>query len=273
VEKYDEKSKIEFLRASVNRFYIVPDSLCDTLFDMEFAQLPVYLRERIYSLDIVIQKELEVLRINSDEYRHWWQLASELRESKMMCFKRCIDLFLVSIMILPAGLIVALAGIIVKMSDGGPIFYRQKRLGQYGSEFVIIKIRSMCVDSEKTGARWAGADDKRVTGIGRLLRLTRIDELPQLWNIARGDMSFVGPRPERPELYSIIVKELPEFYLRLACKPGLTGWAQVNYPYGASIHDAKMKLLYDLFYIDKFGFILEMRVITRTIVAMVRGAR
>jgi lipopolysaccharide/colanic/teichoic acid biosynthesis glycosyltransferase len=255
------------------RVYIVGDSSdCDKI-GLDVPSVFPRFREKIFSLSAIVEKELEVTLLETYQFRCWWEITTHLRDRSFVGFKRGIDLVIVILLALPAVFLVFAVGIIVKMWDGGPIFYTQKRLGQYGDVFEIIKIRTMKINSEAAGAQWASTQDKRVTPVGRLLRMTRVDELPQLWNIACGQMALVGPRPERPEFYSTIEKEIPEFRLRLACKPGLTGWAQVNFPYGASVEDARMKLLYDLFYIKNAGFILEMRVITRTIVAMVKGAR
>ncbi len=236
-------------------------------------ELPFAVLERCCSFNYFVEKEYEFLDLRSVAYRDWWEVPTNLRGVGFPVIKRAIDVLCVFIMSLPAVIVLLVAAVAIRLSDAGPIFYYQKRLGQYGKLFTIIKLRTMKVDSEASGAMWAAVGDSRVTFIGKMLRKTRIDELPQLWNILRGEMSMVGPRPERPEFYSLIQTEIPQFGLRLACKPGLTGWAQINYPYGASINDAKMKLIYDLFYIKNAGFMMDMRVLTRTLVAMVKGAR
>ena len=188
-------------------------------------------------------------------------------------FKRSVDVVLSLLGLLagaPAG---ALAALCIAIQDRGPVIYSQIRIGVRNQPFKIYKFRTMRIDAEKGGPCWAEPDDDRVTHVGRLLRRTRMDELPQFWNILKGDMSFIGPRPERPEIIEQIEAELPYYRFRHVVKPGLTGWAQVNYPYGASIEDTREKLAYDLHYI-KYGSVLrEMNITLRTIVAMVRGAR
>ncbi len=235
--------------------------------------LPEKLCHLIVSRDIVTESLFEFVSLRSNFYKSWWEVQTKLRNSSFCFLKRAIDIFIVIIICIPALMVLAIAGAAIKLFDRGPIFYRQIRVGQFGKTFWIIKLRSMKVDSERQRPQWASVGDPRVTKVGRILRKSRIDELPQIWNVLIGEMSFVGPRPERPEFYSIIEKEVPEFSLRLVCKPGLTGWAQINYPYGASVEDSRMKLLYDLYYIKHAGLLLEFRIITRTLIAMIRGAR
>lgn len=180
--------------------------------------------------------------------------------------KRFYDLifaFILVIIILP--FIPIIAGLI-KLSSTGPIFYSQKRVGQNGKYFRIIKLRTMKADAEKeTGAVWAEENDPRITWFGRLLRKTRVDELPQLWNIVRGEMSFVGPRAERPEFHDKLRTSVPFYEERYIIKPGLTGWAQINYRYGSSVHDAAEKLQYDLYYIKNRSLVLDLGIILKTI--------
>ena len=262
-----------YFKRFYSRVYFVFARNVGDVSDSYIEAVPFKLRSRIVTLKAFFEMEYEIVDPDSEDSSYWWEVSTHLKAQSLGNFKRLLDLVLVGLLFFPAILVISVAGILVKLWDGGPIFYRQTRLGQYGREFSILKVRTMGVDSEKSGAQWATSGDKRITGIGRILRMTRIDELPQLWNIFCGEMSVVGPRPERPEFYSVIEKDIPKFRLRLACKPGLTGWAQVNYPYGASLHDARMKLLFDLYYLKNASFILELRVITRTVVAMVRGAR
>lgn len=174
---------------------------------------------------------------------------------------------------LPLTLLVALA---IKLDSRGPVFYRQERVGRHHRRFNILKFRSMTVDAEKPGtAVWAAVGDCRVTRVGRFIRLTRIDEIPQAINILRGDMAFVGPRPERPVFVEQLLAEVPHYADRAAVRPGLTGWAQVKYPYGASIEDARNKLCYDLWYIQKRSLWLDLRIILATVRVVLRlvGAR
>jgi sugar transferase (PEP-CTERM system associated) len=157
------------------------------------------------------------------------------------------------------------AALAVKLQDGGPVLYRQDRVTLGGRVFRIAKLRTMLVDAEKAGARWAAEGDPRVTAIGRFLRRTRLDELPQLFNVLRGDMALVGPRPERPEFIAELSAQLPLYHERHRVKAGLTGWAQVNYPYGASLDDARSKLSYDLYYVKNFNLLFDLRILLQTL--------
>ncbi len=153
-----------------------------------------------------------------------------------------------------------------RFSDPGPLFFAQERVGRGGRLFCVLKFRSMIVDAEKhSGAVWAEENDPRITPIGRFLRATRLDEVPQFWNVLRGDMSLIGPRPERPHFVAQLAKEIPFYRARHAVKPGLTGWAQVRYRYGASVEDSLIKLQYDLFYIKNQGVLLDMEILLKTI--------
>ena len=162
----------------------------------------------------------------------------------------------------------------IKWESAGPVFYKQDREGKDGNIFKIIKFRTMVTDAEKQGVLWAQENDPRVTKVGRFLRNTRIDEIPQLWNIFKGDMSFVGPRAERPEFRSKLKKEVPFYKERYLIKPGLSGWAQVKYKYGASITDTREKLQYDLYYIKHRSIAFDLAVILQTIrIALAGGGR
>ena len=180
--------------------------------------------------------------------------------------KRLLDLlisFSFFILVLPLLLITSLA---IKLSSKGPLLYEQTRVGLNEKEFKIIKFRSMEVNAEKkTGVVWAKDNDPRVTFVGKIIRRLRIDELPQLYNIIRGDMTLIGPRPERPEFVKELQKEIPYYSLRYAVKPGLTGWAQINYGYGASVGDALEKLQYDLYYIRHSSFLIDLKILLKTV--------
>jgi len=169
-----------------------------------------------------------------------------------------------------------LTAIAVKLSSPGPVFYRQRRVGTNGHVFTLYKFRSMYVDAEaRTGAVWASVDDPRITPIGRWLRKLRLDELPQLWNVVKGDMAIVGPRPERPEFVDLLAHQIPYYRQRLAVKPGITGWAQINHKYGDTELDAMIKLEYDLYYIKNVAPALDFYIIFHTIKVMLlsRGAQ
>lgn len=155
----------------------------------------------------------------------------------------------------------------IKWEDGweAPIFYRQMRVGHMGKNFGVMKFRSMRIDAEGDGkARWAQKNDDRITRVGRIIRLTRLDELPQIFNVLRGDMSFVGPRPERPEFVKDLEAQIPYYAERHRVKPGITGWAQLCYPYGASVEDARRKLEYDLYYVKNYNLFLDLMILLQT---------
>ncbi len=189
--------------------------------------------------------------------------------------KRAVDIVLAALLGLPVLVASPFIALAVTLDSPGPILYHQRRLGRAGSTFQIIKFRTMRKDAEQqTGAVWAQDNDPRVTRLGRFLRKTRIDELPQLWNIVKGEMSFVGPRAERPEFYEMLKKSVPFYEERYLINPGLTGWAQINYRYGSSIQDAAEKLQYDLYYIKNRSLILDFGIILKTInIAMRQGGR
>ena len=256
-----------------HRFYIIPDGALSQEFESAIVACGNLASSCVMSANQAFEREFECVDINWVNAHKWWEVESPLRRSQFILLKRILDLFLVSIIVVPALVVIGIAAIGIKLTDGGPIFYRQTRLGIFRKPFCILKIRTMVVHAEKAGAQWAGIGDPRVTWFGKLLRQTRIDELPQIWNIFLGDMSFIGPRPERPEFFSMIEKEYPLFGVRLLCKPGLTGWAQVNYPYGASISDSVVKLMYDMYYIKNANIFMEIKIMIRTVFAMVKGAR
>ncbi|PWT80624.1 MAG: hypothetical protein C5B44_05090 [Acidobacteria bacterium] len=167
--------------------------------------------------------------------------------------------------------IVVITSLLIRLESPGPIFYRQERVGKNGRAFVLVKFRSMRVDAEQEGPVWATKDDDRTTRVGRIIRKIRVDEIPQFWNILRGDMNFVGPRPERPHFVAQLALEIPYYEQRHLIAPGLTGWAQIKYPYGASIEDARQKLQYDLFYIKNQNLILDAIIMFETIKTILFG--
>lgn len=172
------------------------------------------------------------------------------------------------LMSLPIGIFTA---ILIKLDSRGPIFYKQERVGKNGEPFVLMKFRSMRTDAEASGPVWASKDDDRTTRVGAIIRKIRVDEIPQFWNILRGEMSFVGPRPERPHFVSQLAQEIPYYEQRHLIAPGLTGWAQIKYPYGASINDAREKLQYDLFYIKNQSLVLDAIILFETVKIILFG--
>jgi len=187
--------------------------------------------------------------------------------------KRPMDVALAGIGLLIGSPLMLLCAVLVRFTSPGPVIYTQTRVGRYGKPFKIYKFRTMRNDAEKGGAQWATAGDARVTTVGRLLRKTRLDELPQLWNILRGDMSLVGPRPERPEFVEHLRNQVPHYDLRHLVLPGLTGWAQVRFRYGASLDDSQRKLAFDLYYVRHCGLVFDLAICLRTLAAMAKGAR
>ena len=185
--------------------------------------------------------------------------------------KDAIDRVLGAILILLSLPITIPTAIAIKLDSPGSIFYSQIRTGLNGKKFKVHKFRSMRSDAEKLGIQWAQERDPRITRSGRLIRMTRIDELPQLWNVLKGEMSLVGPRPERPEFDSQLRQEIPYYDLRYLVKPGITGWAQVCYPYGASVEDAYQKVAYDLFYIKNYSLMLDATIALKTLRVVILG--
>lgn len=180
-------------------------------------------------------------------------------------FKRFLDIVLSIALFVVTSPILIISAIVIWFESPGPVFYFQERVGEKGRHFRMIKFRSMREDAEKDGAVWARVDDDRTTCYGRFIRKLRIDELPQLWNVFKGEMSFVGPRPERPMFVSKLEKTIPYYNIRHDVKPGITGWAQVCYPYGASEEDALRKIEYDLYYMKNLSISLDLVVVFKTI--------
>ncbi|MEX6587010.1 sugar transferase [Paraclostridium bifermentans] len=212
------------------------------------------------SLDTEIKSNNE-LKINKDKFgnKKWFYEI----------YKRVLDIASSLLGLIIGFPIMIIVAILIKIDDKGPIFYTQERLGKNEKKFLVYKIRSMRVDAEKYGgAQWAQKDDPRVTKIGKFIRKTRIDEIPQLFNILKGDMSLIGPRPERPELTYKFNEEIPGFINRLKIKPGLTGWAQVNGGYDITPEE---KMIWDIEYINNRNFILDMRIILKTIKVIFTG--
>ena len=191
-------------------------------------------------------------------------------------YKRFFDIMCSLIGLTIASPLMLIAGILIKVNSSGPVFFRQVRVGEREKDFVLYKFRTMRQDAEQgTGAVWAKENDTRVTGVGNILRKTRFDEIPQLFNVLKGDMSLIGPRPERPEFVDKLKEIIPYYSERHFVKPGITGWAQVKYQYGASVEDAVEKLRYDLYYIKNLSFFLDMLIVLETVKVVLfgRGSR
>jgi sugar transferase (PEP-CTERM system associated) len=207
-------------------------------------------------------------KIAVENLRPSWLIFSEgFNKSRVQrVAKRAIDLVLALIGVVVAAPVMLLVALAVRLTSKGPALYHQQRVGQHGRVFTLHKFRSMRTDAEKdTGAVWARQNDDRITPLGKVLRRTRLDELPQLWNVLCGHMSVVGPRPERPEFVSTLSKQIRFYGQRHSVRPGLTGWAQVSYTYGASVEDAMEKLQYELFYIKNMSIALDLFIIAKTV--------
>ena len=179
--------------------------------------------------------------------------------------KRLFDIVCSALGLILGAPLLLVAALAIRLTSAGPIFYRQTRTARFGRPFAMIKLRTMRVDAERDGAVWSGNGDPRVTFVGRFLRSYRIDEIPQLWHVLCGQMSFVGPRPERPEMIAQLAREVPYYEERLMVQPGITGWAQVSYPYGASVLDTRHKLEYDLYYMKHMSLFLDVFILLDTI--------
>jgi len=212
--------------------------------------------------------------VPADSITAEWVLRADVQNhGSYEAVKRALDIatsLFGLVLTLPLWPFIAIA---IRLDSRGPALYRQLRVGEHGRPFQIYKFRTMRQDAEVNGAQWAGVNDVRVTRLGRFLRKSRLDELPQLWNILRGDMSLVGPRPERPEFVHNLEQILPHYRLRHLIKPGLTGWAQIHYGYGASVADTHRKLCYDLYYLKHRSLDLDTGVLIRTFGTFVLGAR
>ena len=230
----------------------------------------------IVDLPTFFERETGYVQLNSLSAS--WMIFSEgfAKTSFQEVLKRVFDIFVSVTMLFATLPVMIFAVLAIWHETGRPILYRQKRVGESGRIFEILKFRSMHVEAEQDGvARWAKKDDDRVTRVGRFLRMTRIDELPQLINVLRGDMSFVGPRPERPPFVSELSRKVPFYASRHSVKPGITGWAQIRYPYGASVDDAVQKLQFDLYYVKNHSLFLDLVILLQTtqVVLFGQGAR
>jgi sugar transferase (PEP-CTERM system associated) len=208
-----------------------------------------------------------------DELKPSWLIFSDGFRARRLTrlFKRAVDVALSCIGLVLAAPLMAATALAIRLDSDGPAIYSQERVGEKGRAFTLYKFRSMRDDAERGRPVWAADHDDRVTRVGRLIRLARIDELPQLWNVLKGDMSFVGPRPERPFFVEQLAAEIPYYRQRHAVKPGVTGWAQVKYRYGASIEDSREKLRYDLYYIKHLSIVFDLTIVIDTVKVILSG--
>lgn len=263
-------SSLAELKARVQELEIAAVIISDAWYLELYADLYslIPLRIRFFQLTSFWEEFLESIPIYSA--RESWFLENFNRGTSRgyMVAKRLGDTLAV---LLFSPLVVALAtltALAVRLSSKGPVIFSQTRVGRNGQDYTVYKFRSMYVDAEKHGAQWAQKNDPRVTPVGRFIRATRLDEIPQLWNVLRGDMSLIGPRPERPEFVSDLAQQIPHYHLRHLVRPGLTGWAQVKYRYGSSVEDAAVKLTYDLYYVKNISLVLDIKITLKTILTV-----
>lgn len=212
--------------------------------------------------------ERETGRVDLDTVNPSWMIFSDGFSSGRMfssALKRVFDITASLILLALTLPIILIFALIVKLDSKGPAFFRQERVGLYGETFHLVKLRSMRTDAEKDGAKWASENDPRVTRVGKFIRKVRIDELPQTWSVLKGQMSFVGPRPEVPKFVDDLQEQIPFYGERHMVKPGITGWAQINYPYGASTEDSRKKLEYDLYYAKNYTPFLDFVILLQTV--------
>lgn len=245
-------------------------------------QLVPAIRQEYNSRGILVQSESEFwerqlkrVDVGSGNKERLILSSEKQRSSIADTSTRVLDVATSLCLVIATLPIMFVVAVFVRLDSRGPVFYRQERVGLHNKPFILFKFRSMNTDAEISGPRWAQTKDPRVTRIGAFMRKTRIDELPQLLNILRGEMSFIGPRPERPHFVEQLTKVIPWYEERSRVKPGLTGWAQVNYPYGASVEDARAKLSYDLYYVKNRSFFLDILILLSTIrvILLQEGAR
>lgn len=213
--------------------------------------------------------EQHVGALNLAMFNPSWMIFSDgfdNTKKRDLFLKRLFDIIASTILLIVTTPVIILTAIAVKLTSVGPVFYRQKRVGLMGKDFGVLKFRSMTVNAEADGVpKWAKEDDSRVTLVGKFIRKSRIDEIPQIFNVLRGQMSFVGPRPERPYFVEQLTENIPMYDKRNTVKPGITGWAQLNYPYGSSEEDSRRKLEYDLYYIKNYSIFLDLLILVQTI--------
>jgi len=198
------------------------------------------------------------------------EVASVIMPPSAMLTKRVIDVIVAIVSLIVFSPLILMSIVAIKLSSKGPVFYKQVRVGRKGNEFVMYKLRTMTLEAESEGPKWTEGGDPRVTGFGRFLRRSRLDELPQMINVLKNQMSLVGPRPERPFFVEQLKKEIPYYYKRMLIKPGITGWAQVKHKYDSSFDDVKSKLQYDFYYIENMSLKLDLKIMVNTIFVMMR---
>ncbi len=248
----------------------LPEPLIAQLMRLRLAGLPIMQFFDFYERYLWKVPVLEL----EDTWFAFAQGFSLLHHEVQLKVKRALDMLFAAIGLLAFLPLIVLIALVVHVTSRGPAFYNQLRCGYRSEPFRLHKFRTMVVGAETEGPQWSQPDDPRITRVGRFLRRTRLDELPQLWNVLVGEMSFIGPRPERPEFVAQLEHDIPYYDLRHLVKPGITGWAQVMFPYGASVDDAREKLEYDIYYIKNYSLGLDLYILFRTLrVVLSRGGR
>jgi exopolysaccharide biosynthesis polyprenyl glycosylphosphotransferase len=264
LKKYCLNNQIDILISSQN--LSANDNITKEIFDCLSLGVDVYNINGFY--EIITQK----IPVEHIEISWFLENLTENSKKSFDIIKRLLDLIIVIIGLIPALLLTPIIALIIKLESPGPIIFKQIRVGKHGKNFLAMKFRSMISEAEKNGAQWATENDPRVTRFGRIMRKTRLDEIPQLVNILRGEMSLIGPRPERPEFVKLLIQDIPFYQERLLIKPGLTGWAQLLGPaYGGSKEESLEKLKYDLYYIKNRSLLLDLSIILKTIRVVLGG--
>lgn len=228
---------------------------------------------KVSSYSDFIEERYNLIPVDKIDAQWLFSTRLDLSHPYYQGVKRFIDIAVSAVGLVVTAPFILIAAILIKLESKGTIFYSQVRTGRFGRSFRIYKLRTMASNSEANGAQWAVKNDARITAVGKILRKTRLDELPQFWNVLKGEMSLIGPRPERPEFVGDLSEQIPFYQQRHLVKPGLTGWAQVNYPYGASVEDAYNKLTYDFYYIKNASLALDLQIVLRTIGTVMKGSR
>ena len=252
-------SKIPSAQYIVDRFHDQPASVLRFLSQYQFKGSLIL--SRLQWCEVVLQRFPSDLLSVEDILAGRFSVAKGTFQARL---KRVGDVIVAIFLLIITSPIIIISVLLIKLSDRGPVFYSQVRTGLDGNPFRIWKLRTMRIDAEHQGAQWSSRSDPRITKLGSFLRITRLDELPQLWCVLTGSMSLIGPRPERPEFDQQLSEKIPYYELRHQIRPGLSGWAQVNYPYGASFDDSANKLSYDLYYIKHFSFFLDLLILFKT---------
>ena len=279
IKEYNFKKSLKFeIRSSNNAFKSNPDQVVISKKSLikknEQNSLRYFLSKgvQIFSVSKWCEFELSCLPVELMEEENFIdsKIFSNNRDIEFR-IKRLADILLSLFLLISTAPIIAIASFLIWLEDKGPIFYNQTREGLLGQNIKIYKLRTMVVNAEKDGPKWAAKNDQRITPIGKILRRMRIDELPQLISVIKGELSLIGPRPERPGFNELLIKEIPNYSQRNLIRPGLSGWAQVNYPYGASKKDSKIKLSYDIYYLLNFSLLLDLLILFKTIRTVFNG--